>query len=62
MLLSHYRTLVLEEGGPWNRARTELGATHRLVPILMTTRVSALCLLPLALGRLAPVRKLRGSS
>ena len=60
MLFSQYRTLVLEEGSPWNRATAEVGAMHRLAPILMTTLVSALCLLPLALGRHALVRKLRG--
>ena len=47
MLLSHYRTLVLEEGRPWNRETAELGAMHRLAPILMTTSVTALGLLPL---------------
>jgi len=49
MLLSHYRTLVLEEGRPWNRETAELGAMHRLAPILMTASVTALGLLPLAL-------------
>ena len=48
MLLSHYRTLVLEEGHPWNRETAELGAMHRLAPILMTASVTALGLLPLA--------------
>ena len=48
MLLSHYRTLVLEEGHPWNRETAELGAMHRLAPILMTAAVTAFGLLPLA--------------
>ncbi len=48
MLLSHYRALVLEEGRPWNRETAELGAMHRLAPILMTASVTALGLLPLA--------------
>ena len=48
MLLSHYRMLVLEEGRPWNRETAELGAMHRLAPILMTASVTALGLLPLA--------------
>ena len=48
MLLSHYRTLVLEERRPWNRETAELGAMHRLAPILMTASVTALGLLPLA--------------
>ena len=50
MLLSHYRTLVLEEGRPWTLETAELGAMHRMAPILMTAAVTALGLLPLALG------------
>jgi Cu/Ag efflux pump CusA len=50
MLLSHYRTLVIEEGRPWNRETVEMGAMNRLAPILMTASVTALGLLPLALG------------
>jgi len=49
MLLSHYRTLVADEGRPWNRETAELGAMHRLAPILMTAAVTALGLLPVAL-------------
>ena len=60
MLLSHYRTLVLEEGRPWNRETAELGAMHRLAPILMTASVTALGLLPLALGAHRPGQEIEG--
>ena len=60
MLLSHYRTLVLEESRPWNRETAELGATHRLAPILMTASVTALGLLPLALGAHRPGQEIEG--
>ncbi|HET9108472.1 MAG TPA: efflux RND transporter permease subunit [Steroidobacteraceae bacterium] len=60
MLLSHYRTLVLEEGRPWNRETAELGAMHRLGPILMTASVTALGLLPLALRAHVPGQEIEG--
>ena len=60
MLLSHYRTLILEEGRPWNRETAELGAMHRLAPILMTATVTALGLLPLALGAHRPGQEIEG--
>ncbi len=60
MLLSHYRALVLEEGRPWNRETAELGAMHRLAPILMTASVTALGLLPLALGVHRPGQEIQG--
>ena len=60
MLLSHYRTLVLEEGRPWDRETVEFGAMHRLAPILMTASVTALGLLPLALGAHRPGQEIEG--
>lgn len=39
---------MLGEGYPWNPETAELGAMHRLAPILMTAAVTALGLLPLA--------------
>ncbi len=60
MLLSHYRTLVFEERRPWNRETAELGAMHRLAPILMTASVTALGLLPLALGAHRPGQEIEG--
>ncbi|MFO1011253.1 MAG: efflux RND transporter permease subunit [Planctomycetota bacterium] len=50
MLVSHYEHLVVHEGAPWGLATAVRGASERLVPILMTAAVTALGLLPLALG------------
>jgi CzcA family heavy metal efflux pump len=50
MLISHYQHLVEQEGQPWDRATAALGARERLGPILMTASVTALGLLPIALG------------
>jgi Cu/Ag efflux pump CusA len=50
MLISHYEHLVFKEGCPWNLDTALRGASERLVPILMTALVTALGLLPLALG------------
>jgi Cu/Ag efflux pump CusA len=49
MLLSHYRHLVEVEGREWNLETAVLGATDRLIPILMTALVTGLGLLPVAL-------------
>jgi CzcA family heavy metal efflux pump len=50
MLISHFDHLVRVEGKPWNLETALQGATERLVPILMTALVTALGLLPLAIG------------
>jgi Cu/Ag efflux pump CusA len=50
MLISHYEHLVIKEGCEWNLDTALRGASERLVPILMTALVTALGLLPLALG------------
>lgn len=60
MLLSHYRTLVTEEGLPWSWETAKLGALHRLAPILMTASVTALGLLPLAIGAGLPGQEIEG--
>ncbi len=60
MLMSHYRHLVTAEGQVWGGETAVRGATERLVPILMTALVTALGLLPLALGRNAPGREIEG--
>jgi CzcA family heavy metal efflux pump len=60
MLLSHYEHLVVAESQPWGVAASVRGAGERLVPILMTALVTALGLLPLALGRNAPGREVEG--
>jgi CzcA family heavy metal efflux pump len=50
MLISHYEHLVDVEGLEWNYNTAMLGASERLAPILMTALVTALGLLPLAIG------------
>ena len=50
MMISHFEHLVRAEGCAWNLATALRGAGERLVPILMTALVTALGLLPLALG------------
>lgn len=59
MLLSRYEQLITE-GYVWNRDTAWLGARERLVPILMTALVTALGLLPLALGSGEPGREIEG--
>ncbi|HUR93418.1 MAG TPA: efflux RND transporter permease subunit [Gemmatimonadales bacterium] len=60
MLISHYDHLVRVEGEPWGRAAATRGALERLGPILMTALVTALGLLPLALGSGDPGREIEG--
>jgi Cu/Ag efflux pump CusA len=60
MLLSHYDHLVTVEGAPWGTATAMRGALERLGPILMTALVTAIGLLPLALGSGDPGREIEG--
>ncbi len=60
MMVSHYEHLVEVEGRAWGAETALLGATDRLVPILMTSLVTALGLLPLAIGMHAPGREIEG--
>ena len=50
MLISHYRHLEEVEGVAFGRELILRGAEERLAPILMTALVTALALLPVALG------------
>lgn len=61
MMISHYEHLVGVEGQTWGLPAAIRGATERLVPILMTSVVTALGLLPLAIGRNAPGREIEGA-
>lgn len=60
MMISHYEHLVEVEGRSWGLATAIEGAADRLVPILMTSIVTGLGLLPLALGRDDPGREIEG--
>jgi CzcA family heavy metal efflux pump len=60
MMVSHFEHLVTKEGMSWGREAAFRGASERLVPILMTALVTALGLLPLALGSEAPGREIEG--
>ena len=60
MLISHYDHLVNVEGNSWDRETARRGALERLGPILMTALVTALGLLPLALGSGDPGREIEG--
>jgi len=59
MLLSRYEQLV-RDGQSWNWQTVWQGAQERLMPILMTALVTALGLLPLALGSGEPGREIEG--
>ena len=60
MLISHYEHLVRKEGHAWNLKTAQIGAGERLVPVLMTALVTALGLLPLALGSNEAGREIEG--
>jgi Cu/Ag efflux pump CusA len=60
MLVSHYQHLVEAEGLPWNLDTALRGAGERLPSILMTALVTALGLMPLALGSGEPGREIEG--
>ena len=60
MLISHYEHLVQNEGMEWGLEAAVRGASERLSPILMTALVTALGLLPLALGSGQPGREIEG--
>ncbi len=60
MMVSHYEHLVTVEGLTWGPEAAERGARERLAPILMTALVTALGLLPLAIGSEAPGREIEG--
>ncbi len=60
MLVSHYQFLVEEEGLPWNLEIAIQGAQERLPSILMTALVTALAMLPIAIGSDNPGREIMG--
>ena len=60
MLVSHYQHLVSAENCVWNLETCIRGASERLPSILMTALVTALGLLPLAVGSGQPGREIEG--
>jgi Cu/Ag efflux pump CusA len=60
MLISHYEHLVEIEGMEWGYQTAIHGASERLAPILMTALVTALGLLPLAIGSSAAGQEIEG--
>jgi Cu/Ag efflux pump CusA len=60
LMIAHYDHLVAIEGKPWALATAIEGAADRLTPILMTSLVTALGVLPLAIGMNEPGREIEG--
>lgn len=60
MMISHFEHLVREEGMTWGPEAVMRGASERLMPILMTATVTALGLLPLAIGSGEAGREIEG--
>ncbi len=60
MMISHFEHLVDREGMTWGLDAAIRGASERLIPILMTATVTALGLLPLALGTGEAGREIEG--
>ena len=60
MMISHFEHLVQVEGMTWSLETSIRGAAERLVPILMTALVTALGLLPLAIGSGEAGREIEG--
>jgi len=60
MMVSHFEHLVDVEGRAWGLETALRGASERLVPILMTALVTALGLLPIAIGGESAGREIEG--
>jgi Cu/Ag efflux pump CusA len=60
LMISHYEHLVVLEGRTWDLETAIEGAADRLIPILMTSLVTGLGLLPLAIGAGEPGREIEG--
>src|SRR5260370_33209922 len=60
MMIAHYEHLVGVEGKSWGLDTAIEGATNRHTAILMTSLVTALGVLPLAIGMNEPGREIEG--
>jgi CzcA family heavy metal efflux pump len=60
MMVSHFQHLIDKEGCTWNLDTCIRGASERLPSVLMTALVTALGLLPLAIGSGEPGREIEG--
>lgn len=60
MMISHFEHLVRQEGMAWGLPTVIRGASERLIPILMTALVTAIGLLPLAVGTGEAGREIEG--
>jgi len=60
LMISHFEHLVQKEGITWGVEAALRGASERLLPILMTALVTALGLLPLAVGAGEAGREIEG--
>lgn len=60
LLLSHYDHLVREEGQPWNLQTATRGAEERLTPVVLTSLLTGLALLPVALQLHQPGHEIEG--
>jgi Cu/Ag efflux pump CusA len=60
MMISHYEHLVSVDGRTWDKATAVHGAGDRLAAVLMTSLVTGLGLLPLAIGMNTPGREIEG--
>jgi len=60
MMISHFEHLVSVEDVSWGHDAAMRGASERLLPILMTAAVTALGLLPLAIGSGTAGREIEG--
>jgi CzcA family heavy metal efflux pump len=61
LMIAHYEQLVETGGMQWELKTAIKGACDRLIPILMTSIVTGLGILPLALGRDEPGREIQGT-
>jgi CzcA family heavy metal efflux pump len=60
MMISHFEHLVDQEGMEWGHDAAMRGAAERVMPILLTAIVTALGLLPLAIGTGEAGREIEG--